>query len=155
MQSLTRIDAGGATALYDAILFSLLQFEGGLGRKAIVLLTDGDDYNSRFGYGRVQRDAARSGIPVYFIALSGFESERPKFRKDDLETIAKDSGGRVFYVSDMDQVVSAYRNIGDELRSQYILAFTTERALTDAEAAKIRVEVSGRRNKTRWVVGRE
>ncbi len=153
--SLSRLEASGATALYDSIVFALNEFEPGLGRKAIVLLTDGDDYGSRFGFGKAQRAAAQSGVPIYFIALGGFGAERPSFRKIDLETIAKDSAGRVFYSSNMDEVVAAYAQIAQELRSQYVLAFTTEHLLSDEEVAKIKVEVDGKGYQVRAVVGRE
>ena len=155
ISSLTRLQASGATALYDSILFSILQFDPGLGRKAIVLLSDGDDYNSHFSFKRVQRAAAHSGIPIYFIALGGFDSGRPSFRKDDLEVIAEDSGGHVFYVNDMEQVIEAYRQIGDELRSQYVLAYSTERLLTEEEISRITVEVAGKGLRVRAVVGRD
>ena len=128
LESLGSLRAGGSTALYDSILYAILHFEQGLGRKALVLLSDGDDYQSQFSYRRIYQTAQASGLPVYFIALGGFDDERPSFRKSDLEAIAKSSGGRVFYPSSMDQVNAAYRTIGDELRSQYVLAFSTEGA---------------------------
>ncbi|HVS13907.1 MAG TPA: VWA domain-containing protein [Thermoanaerobaculia bacterium] len=141
--SLRRLEASGGTAIYDAILFSLLHFQPGLGRKAVVLLTDGDDMHSRFGYRKTWQTVSSGSVPVYFVAMAGLDEERPSFRKDDLETLAKDSGGRVFYVRSMAEVADAYARISRELRSQYVLAFSTERALTAKELASIEVEVVG------------
>ncbi|MEM6701601.1 MAG: VWA domain-containing protein [Acidobacteriota bacterium] len=157
LSSLGSLRAGGSTALYDSILFALLHYERGLGRKALVLLTDGDDVQSQFSYRRVYQTAAASGLPVYFLALGGFDDERPSFRKSDLEAIAKSSGGRVFYPSSMDDVNAAYRKIGSELRSQYVLAFSTEELLDENALEEIRVKLSddlrGKKYKIRFVAG--
>ena len=141
--SLRRLEASGGTAIYDAILFSLLHFQPGLGRKAVVLLTDGDDVHSRFSYRKTWQTVSEGSVPVYFVAMAGLDDERPAFRKTDLETLAKDSGGRVFYVESMDAIGDAYARIGQELRSQYVLAFTTPAALTSGELDSIEVDVVG------------
>jgi VWFA-related protein len=155
MRSIGRLEAGGNTALYDSVVFSLLQFEPGLGRKAVVLLTDGTDYNSKFSYRRTHRTAAQAGLPVYFVALGGLEEDRPVFRKDDLELIADVSGGRVFYVRGMDDIYGAYARISRELRSQYVIAFTTAQPLADDELARVRVSVKGPKRQVRFAVGRQ
>ncbi|HVR28212.1 MAG TPA: VWA domain-containing protein, partial [Thermoanaerobaculia bacterium] len=124
------------------ILFSLLHFEEGEDRRAVVLLTDGDDYQSRFSARQASLQARAAGVPIYMLSLAGLDWMRPAMRKTDLETIAKQTGGHVFYVSAREELAAAYARIGDELRSQYVLAFATERALTEAELAKIDVRVS-------------
>jgi hypothetical protein len=58
---------------------------------------------------------------------------RPALKQDDLELIAKQTGGRVFYVSASPELDVAYARIGDELRSQYVLAFATPKPLTEEE----------------------
>jgi Ca-activated chloride channel family protein len=156
MRSIGKLQAGGATALYDSVMFSLLQFEPGLGRKAVVLLTDGDDYNSRFSYRRTHRTAAQAGVPCYFVVLAGGGGdERPVFRKDDLELIADVSGGRVFYVSGEEDVNDAYARIGQELRSQYVVAFTSPEPLDDDELERVKLTVKGPKRQVRFAVGRQ
>jgi Ca-activated chloride channel homolog len=156
--ALRRLEASGGTAIYDAIQFALLHFQRGLGRKAVVLLTDGDDMHSRFSYRKTWQAVSAGSVPVYFVAMAGLDLERPSFRKDDLETLAEDSGGRVFYVDSMEEVTDAYARISRELRSQYVLAFSTERALTAKELASIEVEVVGQAAKkleVRFVAGQQ
>ena len=151
--SLGSLRAGGATALYDSILFAILHFDQRLGRKALILLTDGDDYQSQFSYRRIYQTASDAGLPIYFIALGGFDEERPSFRKADLESLAKVSGGRVFYPASMEDVGAAYQTISDELRSQYVLAFTTAEGLEAEELADIKVRLENRQLRVRYVVG--
>ncbi len=153
VQALGGLEPDGNTALYDAIVFSLLQFEDAPGRRALVLLSDGDDYRSRFGWKRTWQNAKESTVPIYVIGLGGLDPERASFRKDDLEVIAKDSGGRVFYVESMDEVRAAYDIIGKELRSQYVLGFTTDGTLDGGALSRISVKSKKSGVKIRAVVG--
>jgi VWFA-related protein len=141
IRALGTLRAGGNTALYDSILFSILHFEEGEDRRAIVLLTDGDDYQSRFSARQAALQARSAGVPVYMLSLAGMDWLRPALRKADLETIAKQTGGHVFYVSAREELTAAYARISAELRSQYVLAFATPRALSEAELAKLEIDV--------------
>ena len=151
LRSFASLQAGGATALYDSIVFSLVQLEetsgGGRGadrsrgRRAVVLLTDGQDYGSRFRPRRVIDDARAQGTPVYGISMAGLYNERGSVRKPDLEAIAENTGGRTFYIGDASELPGAYAQINRELRTQYILAFATERPLSERELGSIRLRV--------------
>ncbi len=147
------LEADGFTALYDAVIFSMLQFEQEPGRKALVVLTDGDDYRSRFTSKRCIRYGRELGVPVYIIALGGLYGERRDVRRLPLEALARSTGGRVFHITGIEQLADAYARIEQELRSQYLLAFSTERPLTGAELAEVKVEISGRGLEVRSVAG--
>ena len=111
IEGLSRLRASGATALYDSIIYALVSLEeAARSRRAVVLLTDGSDFNSRFGYGRVYEAAESAGVPLYFVALSDYFGEsRRSPRKTDLEAFAEASGGRVFYVKSMEDILSSLR----------------------------------------------
>jgi VWFA-related protein len=143
----------GFTALYDAIIFSLLQFEEATGRKALVLLTDGDDYRSKYGPRRCIQYGRQLGVPVYIISLGALQSPRRGFRRIDLEGITEGTGGKVFYISEMEELSAAYAQINDELRSQYVLAFATDHPLTDEEFSAVDVKVTDKELSVRTVVG--
>jgi Ca-activated chloride channel family protein len=148
------LEAGGATALYDSIVFATTQFDDVPGRRAVVLLTDGVDYGSRFGPRRSIEQAQAAGAPVYVVSLAGLWNERGGTpRNNDLEGITGQTGGRIFYISDLTQLDSAYAEINAELRSQYVLAYSTERPLSPEELAKleVKVEAPGRRLDARTV----
>jgi VWFA-related protein len=150
--ALGTLQAGGNTALYDSILFSMLNFDDAEDRRALVLLTDGDDYQSRFTERRAALQARSGGVPVYMLSLAGLDFLRPSVRKSDLEYVARMTGGRVFYVNSRDELGPTYARIGRELRSQYVLAFATLRELSDRDLEKIEVEVSRRGAGVRAVV---
>ncbi|MDX1501191.1 MAG: VWA domain-containing protein [Thermoanaerobaculia bacterium] len=153
LRSFGRLRADGFTALYDAVIFSLLQFEAAGGRRALVLLTDGDDYKSRFGQGRAIGYARELGVPVYILGLGGLLDARHGLRKIDLEGITESTGGRIFYIGSTDELDAAYAAIQRELRNQYLLAFSTDRELTRRELETLRVSAVRRGLAVRAVVG--
>ncbi len=153
LRSFGTLAAHGATALYDSIVFSLFQFEDVPGRRALVLLTDGQDYGSRFGPGRCIDYSRELGVPVYIISLAGLYADRRLPRVTDLEGITGGSGGRIYYITQADQLGRAYAQINGELRSQYVLGLATDKPLTPDELKSIKVDVHRPGVTLRTVVG--
>ena len=118
-----------------------------------MLLTDGDDYRSRFEAREAVRQARAGGMPVYMISLAGLDWLRPAVRRTELEAIAKQTGGRVFYVNRREEISTAYSRIGRELRSQYVLTFPSPEALTEKDIERIKVKVKRPDVDIRVVVG--
>ena len=149
------LTANGFTALYDAIIFSLLQFEETSSRRALVLLSDGDDYKSEYGARKCIQYGRSLGVPVYIIAMGGIHDPRRGMRKIDLEGITEATGGRIHYIAAMADLDDAYGQINRELRSQYILAFSTDQPLSDEQLDSIKLEVPGKKGlKVRTAIGR-
>ncbi len=153
----------GNTALYDAVVFSCLQFEGSRGRRALVVLTDGQAFGGQFGARESVRHALSQALPIYVIDLSGVFGGTGQ-SKLSLIGLTKATGGQVFTVPPVDplkqdydkvreNLEQAYDRIHRELRGQYVLAFSTESALSVEELEKIEVDVRRPRVKVRRVVG--
>jgi len=151
--SFSRLLAGGATALYDAIVYSVAQIQETAGRRALVLVTDGFDEGSRFTTRRAIHDARRLAVPIYVISLAGLYNERGSVRRADLEAITEHTGGRVYYIHDKAELTAAYDEINRELRSQYVLAFGTERFLTEGELDDVKLDVLRDGLDVRWTAG--
>ena len=150
---LARLRADGATAMYDAIVFSMLQFEQQPGRKALVVLTDGDDHESRYGPKYCAEAAQDTGVPIYIIGLDGLDSYRRTYSKKDLRRVTEGTGGRLYFVDSIPALDTAYAQIQAELRSQYSLSFYTDRDLTPKERREVSVRVRGEGLTARTVVG--
>ncbi len=122
-RAIAETHASGATALYDAVVMSLYQFRATPGRKAIVVLTDGDDNHSWTDYATLRRYARSAGVPIYFIGLKlSFLDTGIKSRMNEL---ASDTGAEAFFVSKASSLPEVYRKIETELRSQYFLRYLT------------------------------
>jgi Ca-activated chloride channel family protein len=121
IRSLGGMRAEGSTALYDAVVYSLYQFSGVKGKKALVLLTDGKDTASKFEYDTMLEYVKKSGISIYAI---GFRIPTAELEvKSKLNKLASVTGGQTFYVSDASHLDTVYKQINEELRSQYFLTY--------------------------------
>ena len=118
--------AGGGTAMYDALYFAcrdklLKQEQAGPVRRAIILLSDGEDNLSHVTREEAIDMAARAEVIVYTIStnISGMKGKGDKV----LERIADATGGRAFFPFQMRDVSDAFLSIQEELRSQYAVAY--------------------------------
>lgn len=143
------LEAGGDTALYDSLLLAAAELLPLPGRRALVVLTDGEDSSSHLGLGRCHELARRAGVPVYVLSLGGLDrrTTRPD-RSLRLRAFARDTGGRLFALTGVSELDRAYDRIEEELRSQYLLAVATDRHLEDEELAGLEV----RPREGRWRV---
>ena len=153
LTGLQRLVADGATAMYDAAVFSMLQFEQERGRKALVILSDGDDHESRFGPKYCVDLAHKTGVPIYVIGLGALDSFRRTYSKKDLRKLTSETGGRLYFVDSLEELDEAYAQINGELRSQYSLSFYADRDLDDAERREVKVEILRPGLTARTVVG--
>lgn len=124
---------GGGTSLYDAIdLASTDVLAGKSGRKAIILLTDGDDNGSKLTLSDSVDAAQRVDALVYSIRIADdsnpmnrrFGGDRDEEGKEALRKISSQTGGGYYEVSREKSVAEIYSAIQDELRSQYSLGYT-------------------------------
>lgn len=160
--SLESFDPEGGTALYDAMLFSLLQFENEPGRRGLVVLTDGIEASSFSDPRRAVEFGQKLGVPIYLIALeAGRQQGVPSagggfgsFATGDLKLITDPTGGRLFQVVSFDQAVRAFDQINLELRNQYVMTFYTDRVPSQKDRPQ--VKVVGRKGlKVRTVFGED
>jgi len=117
---------GGGTAMYDALYFAsrdklLKAQQNGPVRRAIILLSDGDDNMSHVTREEAIEMALRADVIVYTIStnISGGKHGGDKV----LERIADATGGRAFFPFQLNDVANAFVVIQDELRSQYALSY--------------------------------
>lgn len=122
-RSLLALRAERLTALYDAIVFSLFQFSGVRGRRALVVLTDGEDNASRHTFEQVVELAARISATVYTVGVD--LSVRELRARAGLQRLARSTGGEAFFVASGGALERVYSRIERDLRSQYLLAYTS------------------------------
>lgn len=113
-----------ATALYDAIDLGSRRLGGREGRKALVLVSDGDDTASSATYASALEQALRNEVILYAIIDVPIEASagRDLGGEHALITLAEQTGGKSFYASD-GGLDKAFARIGDDLRTQYLLGY--------------------------------
>ena len=144
--------AGGGTAMYDALYFAcrdklLKQEQSGPVRRAIILLSDGDDNLSHVTREEAIEMATRAEVIVYTIStnISGMKDKGDKV----LERIAEATGGRAFFPFQMRDVSDAFLSIQEELRSQYAVAYKPANFAADGRYRTIEIVAQERGLKVR------
>ena len=147
---LHRLLAQGGTALNDGLLFSLLQFRNEPGRRALIVVTDGDDHHSRAKRAQVTEYAERVGVPIYFITLGWSEPRGPLVKR-----LSRQTGGRLFRIHpgqsrtalgrEMRQV---FDRINEDLRHQNVLTYYTEQPPDAGVEPEVRTTRTGLRVKS-------
>jgi VWFA-related protein len=118
---------GGGTAMYDAIYYAcrdeiMAKDKGGIEtRRAIILLSDGDDNQSRVSREEAVEMAQKAEVIIYAISTN---TSGQKLKGDKvLEHFADETGGRAFFPFKIQDVSDAFSQIQDELRSQYAISY--------------------------------
>jgi Ca-activated chloride channel family protein len=121
---LGQLHADYATALYDAICLGSEGLGGKAGRKVLVVISDGDDNTSSSTYAQALEQALRNEAMIYSIIDVPIEASagRDLGGEHALITLAEQTGGKSFYVSD-GGLDKAFARVSDDLRTQYLLAY--------------------------------
>ena len=142
-----KLHNGGGTALYDAIYHAChdklarQQPTDRPIRKALILLSDGDDNQSEYTLAQAVEMAQRAEVMIYAISTddSGLILRGDK----NLEKLAEASGGRAFFPFKMKDIKNSFAAIEDELRSQYVVSYHP--ADFDADGLYRTIEISALR----------
>ncbi len=143
VSSLKRLDFGNQTRLYDGVHASLDQLENVEGRKVILLFTDGADFGSKLSSGKALERARDAEVMIYGIGLETefFNGQMVVRSKPDsiLNRFANETGGGYFDLKKDADLNSSFTRIAQELRSQYLLAFSP--AALDGKVHRLDVRV--------------
>lgn len=148
---------GHHTALYDAVWQFCDEKMRGLGstRRALVVITDGDDTYSRATLRDAIDIAQRTETIVYAIStkagfagtVPGVEAGQVADRGDrDLERLCDETGGRSFFTGDFIELERSFTKIAKELRSQYIVTYKPKNNIYDGKKRKIEVKLADKRD---------
>ena len=144
-RSIDRIRLGAATALYDALYLGAQALDSRQGRKVMVVITDGGDTVSKVDYKEALRAAEGAEALVYSIIVVPVEASagRDTGGEHALIQISTDTGGKYYYASSLPQLDDAFKQISDELRTQYLLAYYPSQRYSDSDFRRIQVKVTG------------
>jgi len=143
--SIKSIMAGGGTRMYDA-LYSVISnnLAGPEDRKAVILITDGDDKSSRRTPDDVVQAAIRNDVSIYSISVNALGFFRTGTEQSDgmLDRLALETGGISLFPKKVEKLAGEFKKIGDELRSQYTLAYRSSNPKRDGLFRRIEIEAN-------------
>lgn len=144
---LSKLRAEEATALYDAIVYSLYNFVGIRGQKALVVITDGRDNSSKFSFDQALEYARRASVPIYAVGIGiGATDIDVRYK---LSRFCTETGGNLYMIEKAEDLRRIYDEIQNELRSQYVLGiYPPEGVKAGSKWREVSVQVSEGKAKT-------
>ena len=146
--------AAGGTALYDAIYLTCDEkLIRELGRKTIVILSDGEDMSSKYTFDQALEMALKAEATIFAISVNrgGFYGVGSTKNGDRiLQQFAEESGGKVYFPFKVEELETAFQQIGKELRSQYNIGYFSSNTQRDGTYRKVEVKVAEKGLKIRF-----
>ncbi|MGH9908298.1 MAG: VWA domain-containing protein [Pyrinomonadaceae bacterium] len=130
------------TSIWDTVWTStneVLSHSSENSRRAVILLSDGDDTSSTIRRQDAIDSALKNNVAVYSIGIG--DAEQYKIEEDSLRKLSDRTGGRAFFPRDENELQTAFRQIQDELRSQYVVAYSPKYKARDGARRRIRMEI--------------
>ncbi len=145
--ALQRIDARGGTALYDAVGMSLdyLKEKAKWDKRVLLIVTDGEDNASVLDLERLVRRLQEGDTVIYAVGLLSEQDNRSAKRATRaIKNIVKSTGGAAFFPKSVDEVHAIAQKVAEDIRSQYILAYTPAASAAGATFRRVKVVLSGK-----------
>jgi Ca-activated chloride channel homolog len=129
---------GGRTAMYDAVYMGLDHIKGAKNeKKALILITDGEDNSSRYSPSEVKEFAKESDVQIYAIGEEG----KLGYGRSEIQNIVTMTGGRSFFPNTFNELDYYIDLIHAELRTQYVLGYIPTNKSHDGKWRRIRVKL--------------
>jgi Ca-activated chloride channel family protein len=142
VETLSKYQAEGGTALYDALCDSLLMLKGLKGRRAVVILTDGrDEDNPGTGPGSVRtwesvlRLLQDQDVTMFPVGLG------PRIDAPRLELLATLSGGQAYFPQDVTTLGAEFARVIENLRHRYVVGYTSTNPVRDGKWRNVEIGV--------------
>lgn len=143
---IARIDSIGGTAMRDAIDVAedYLDRHATRDRKALLIITDGNDNVSETPIDRIRRRAERSAITIHAIGLlNDADSSKATQARHELRQLTEATGGRAYYPARLDEITGVALDLARQIRNQYTIAFTALNPALDGSYRKLHVVAKG------------
>ena len=156
LRKLTLVDPRNNTALYDAVYLGIEKVtRGAHQKKAILIISDGQDNSSRYNFGEVRRLLKESDVVVYAVGiLDGSDSSSMQGMQGQafLDELTSVTGGKAFYPQTNVEMDEIFERIALELRHQYSIGYTPKDFAPDGKYHKVKVKVKPPRGLPRLTI---
>src|SRR5579875_2550119 len=142
---LDTVEPGHRTALLDAIYMGIEKMkEAKYRRKALLVVSDGGDNNSRYTENEVRSAVKEADTQIYAIGIFDPEAATIEERNGPilLSDISNTTGGRLFRVDDLSEMGDIATRISAELRNEYVLGYKTDNTKLDGKWRKVKVKLA-------------
>jgi VWFA-related protein len=151
MDALDNLDTRGETALYDAVFLSVDHVKGGnKDKKALLLISDGEDNTSKYGFNKALEQLRESKVTLYAIGLLEendqrgglFKKSPSKKAREALQQFAEATGGQAYFPKSLDEVEDLCKRIAHDLRNHYTIGYSPTNRKLDGSWREVEVKVN-------------
>jgi Ca-activated chloride channel family protein len=145
LRKLTYLEPHGNTALYDAVYLGIEKvMRGAYPKRAILLISDGEDNDSHYTFNELRRNLRESDVTIYAIgATRDFLPHKGSLNgRETLEELASVSGGKAFFPSGASEMIEAFERIALELRHLYSIGYRPSSLTGNGEWHHLKVKVA-------------
>lgn len=139
------------TVLYDAVYLAASdQLKGQVGRKVLVLITDGEDQGSRYKIQQAIEAAQKADAIIYsfyYVDRAFYMGHGMVFGaggESELRRMSEETGGRVFRIDRKNTLQDAFRQLQDEMRSQYAIAYVPANSAKDGSFRRLDIKTANK-----------
>ncbi len=144
----------GGTSLYDAVYLGVQKAHtGNKAKKAVVVITDGEDHDSYYKLDELVAKVQESDVQVFCVGFLNAIPEKglfgrwsksvPEKARDALIRIAEETGGKAFFPDKVTDIHSIVSEIASELRNQYSIGYFSSNAARDGSFRRVKIEIAG------------
>lgn len=137
--------AKGLTPLFDAVYLGLETMKRAkYKRKALLLITDGEDNHSRYSFADIKEFVKEQDVEIFVIGIVNPSGELAPGQsgRATIEDLAQISDGEAFFSESVDQLEDICNKIGLELRNQYVLGYRSTNTAKDGRWRKVRLKIN-------------
>ncbi len=138
--------AKGMTAMYDSVYLGLEKLkEGNNPKKALLLITDGEDNRSRYTFSNVKDFVKEQDVQIYGIGIvDNFNSQLGSGHtgRAMVEELSDLTGGRAFFPDSVYDLEDICTKIAVELKNQYVIGYSSTNAAKDGKWRKLRLKIN-------------
>ena len=145
LRKLTYVEPHGNTALYDAVYLGIERvMRGAYQKRAILLISDGEDNDSRYSFNELRRSLRESDVTIYAVGVSiNFLPRKGSLNgRETLAELASVSGGKAFFPSGASEMVEAFDRVALELRHLYSIGYRPSSLARGGEWHHLKVKVA-------------
>ncbi len=144
----------GGTALYDAIYLGVQKAHtGSKAKKAIVVISDGEDRDSYYKLDELVAKVQESDVQVFCVGFLNAIPDKglfgrwsksiPERARDALMRISEETGGKAFFPDKLEDLNGIVSEIANELRNQYSIGYFSSNAARDGSFRRVKIELAG------------
>lgn len=141
---LATVQASHRTALLDAIYYGIVKMrQASHQRKALLIVSDGGDNDSRYTEGEVKSLVRESDVEIFSMGIFDPYAPTPEERMGPelLQDISTATGGRMFRVNDVNELGDIAEKISMELRNQYVIGYRPSDLVRNGKWRKVKVKI--------------